>query len=264
MAETQAPEGQVEAAPQGTTAPTPDGQATGQSAAPEQTTASGPDTGGTESFFDPESIKGKPELEAAYKQMQSAFTKKNQAFSEGQQKIEQYDQFMANPIETMKQIAQQYGMNVVEADPSADKPQQFQSWDDVMSEAKRQVMQELQPVLGEVQSMKKQNIESYFDNNHPDWRTYEDEMLGKLKEHPSLVQDPDLLYEVSIPKEIREGRAYKAALAKVQATQDSSKVQGQSSTTKQTTQPKRAESFQQAVEFARQDLAQRGLTAPRE
>ena len=116
------------------------GESTGQSETLTQTTGNGTGEGG-ESFYDYESIRGKPELEAQYKEMQRAFGKKSEAFKAGADKIAQYDQFIQNPLDSMRQLAQQRGYQLVQGQPQ-DKdgtPKTYENWDDVMTEAKRQV-----------------------------------------------------------------------------------------------------------------------------
>lgn len=242
----------------GTTEATPEGQST----TPDQKTANGTDAG-AESFFDYETIKGKPELESAYKEMQRAFTKKTGEVAKSRDKLKQYDEFIANPVDSMKKLAQQYGYNLVQGQQDAKNPQKFETWDDVMAEAKKQVMDELEPMLGEVKNLKKQSIESYLDTNFTDWRTYEDDMIANLQEHPSLANDPQKLYRLSVPESVYEARMLKKAEAKLRGTSDASTVRGQSSTTKETSQkPSGPLSFDQAVEVAKQTLARQGKRPP--
>ena len=241
------------------------GQSTVQSGAPVQTTGNGTAESG-ESFFDYETIRGKPELEAAHKEMQGAFTRKTQEMAVGRDKITQYDQFMANPVDTMRRLAQQRGYQLVQGQPGTDgdKPKTFENWDDVMAEAKSQVMAELGPMFGEIQSMKKQGIELALDNAYPDWRTYEDGMMENLEKYPNLVNDHDMLYRMSVPANVMEARALKAANAKIQGTTESSKVSGQSTTTQQAAKQRGKMSFDEAVKFAKAELASKGLKPPRE
>src|SRR6476659_713228 len=83
-------------------APNPGAGDSGRAA---QTTGNGPVADAIESFFDPASIQGKPELEAAYKQMQSSYTKRMQELSKLRPKIDAYDRFEKDPLGTMRQIA---------------------------------------------------------------------------------------------------------------------------------------------------------------
>jgi hypothetical protein len=257
---------QGEAGTEQTTANATEGQTAGQSVAPTQTTNG--TEGGGESFYDYESIRGKPELEAQYKDMQRAFTKKTQAFSEGKDKIAQYDQFMANPVDSLRMLAQQNGYQLVQGQPEHDgKPKTYNNWDEVRDDFKEsiraEVMQELQPMFGELQGLKKQNVEQALNNSHPDWRTYEDEMMVTLQAHPTLVNDPDTLYRMSVPEEVLEARANKRALQKIQGTTEG-KVQGQSTTTQQPTKTHGKLTFDEAVAHARQEVRRQGHAPPRE
>jgi len=242
------------------------GESTGQSETTTQTTDSG--TGG-ESFFDYDSIKG-TDLEPAYKEMQRAFTKRNAEFSAGRDKITQYDQFMSNPVEQMRALATQYGYQMVQGDVKADDgtPKTYNNWDEVKADFKEsiraEVMQELNPMFNEVKSMKKQNVEQSLDNSYPDWRTYEDSMMETLQAHPSLVSDPDMLYRMSVPQAVLDARANKAALKKIQGTNDSGQIQGQSTTTQQTSKTPGKMTFNESVNYARQQVRRQGLSAPRE
>ena len=90
------------AAPDATAAGQPDGSTAGASQA---TTADGGSTG-EDSFFDPKDIQDKPELVAAYKQMQRAFTKKMQGIKDRAGKADAYDAFNRDPIGNMQAMAQ--------------------------------------------------------------------------------------------------------------------------------------------------------------
>jgi hypothetical protein len=253
--------GQAAPTAQATTAAAPPA-AQGQSATPTQTTASGPVAGEVESFFDPKSIADKPELMSAYKQMQSKWTKELSKFKEGGKKIEAYDSFIANPMGAIQQLAQQYGYSLVQKNPnSAPEDDTPKTWDDVYKRAKQEVLNELKPALGEIRQLKQQNVEQYLDHNYPDWRTYESEMLDTLKSHPTLSHDPDKLYRLSVPEEVFESRAAKAALSKLKAQGDSAQISGANSAPKPTPTegPPRGASFNDYVAYARQKLASEGL-----
>ena len=209
-------------------------------------------------FFDPESIKGHPELEPAYKQMQAAFVKKTQAIASDRAKIEAYNNFEANPMNMLQNLAQQYGYQLTQGQLEQQQQQEFEpeTWDDVLKaaeeRAEKRVMEKFAPVINKVESLQQRNIETYMDTNHPDWRTYEDEMTEVVKKHPTLAQDPDLLYEMALPSNIRNARASKAALAKIQAGTGAAQISGGSSTTKQVSDaPKRGMTFAEAVEYAK-------------
>ena len=261
--------GGAETDPTGIIESVTNGQTQGTSAIPGQRIGNGTDQDG-ESFFDYESIKGKPELEAAYKSMQSSWTKGKQQFAAGRDKISQYDNFMANPVETMKQLASQYGYQMVQGDVKSEdgKPQSFNNWEEVTEymtkRAEDSLMAKMNPMLSEVQNMKKQNIETMLDNNYPDWRVYEDGMMDHLRSHPTLVNNPELLYQMSVPPEVLEARAYKKAMQKMKGTTDGAITQGHSSTTQQQVSKPKARNFEEAVQFAKQHLQSQGLSRPRE
>lgn len=255
MADTDDTNGQVDADSTGTT----DSTTTG-SESTTQTTGNGPDA--AELFFDPKSIEGKPELQAAFKQMQGQFTKRMQSVSASQQKIDLYDRFTSNPVEMLKQMAVQYGMNIVER--GKDQPQDWnpQSWEDVMARAKDEVRKDMTPVFNELKNLKKQTVEGQLDKLHPDWRTYEADMMDTLKTHPSLVNDPDKLYRLSVPDEVWQARATKAAMEKIQGKTAQSQVSGGKTTKQVSQEPSGPLTFEQSVQVARQRLAAQGIKRP--
>ena len=226
-----------------------------------------------ETFFDPQDLEGKPELQAAYKSMQRTFSKKMENIKGDRQKIEAYNAFMSDPVSQLQAMSKQYGYKLSKADAQTivnQDEQKFdpQSWEDVFSVAEKRaydkVLKDLRPMLGEVQQMKKTNLEGYLDNNVPDWRQYEDEMMDTLREHPTLVKDPIKLYKLSLPPEVLESRATQKALKKLQEKAESSQIGGKSTTTKKapTGYPDKAMSFDDAVKFAQQKMAEEGIRPP--
>lgn len=245
----------------GTTVNAPGGNA-GASGSSAQITGNGPDAGAIESFFDPASIAGKPELEAAYKQMQSSYTKRMQEYAKHRPKVEAYDAFERDPLGTMQRLAQQYGYQFVQAGKDQPKDWAPQTWDDVLAKAKEEVRKDMQPVFNELKSLKQQNVETYLNSHYPDWKTFETEMMDTLREHPSLVGDPDKLYRLSVPDEVWKARAAKEAMQKIRGAADNAQVSG-AGTTKQTQQePTGPFSFSQAIEVARSRLQGRGVKRP--
>jgi hypothetical protein len=263
MTDTTASNGQAAADSIGTTANAPEGS-TGASVSSAQTTGNGPDAAAIESFFDPASIADNPQLMAAYKQMQGSYTKRMQEYAKHRPKVEAYDRFERDPVGTMRQLAAQYGLQVVERGQEQSQEQEFKSWDDVQQHFFKEFEKKyLNPVVNEVKSLKKQSIESHLDSKFSDWRTYEPEMMEKLREHPSLVNDPDTLYRISVPQEVWEARATKAAMQKLKGATEHAQVAGGSSTAKQTSQaPTGPMTFDQAVKFAQQKLQQQGIRRP--
>jgi hypothetical protein len=261
--------------PEGTPVASPEPDATGQ--APQQDTATGqaPIVAAPESepsFFDIKQLA--PELLPAYKQMQGAFTKRMQEASAHRQKIEAYDAFMADPVGNLMEMSKRYGLNVgpVGGQPQG-QPQQTpqdlqtwepQSWKEVIdfakTEAKRELMTELQPMLGQVQQMRAQTIETQLNEIDPAWRTHEDAMRKTLQKHPTMVNDVAELYKLSVPNEVLEARATQAALARFEKKAQASKVATSSGTSKSTVMaPKKGVmSFDEAVEAAKEQCRQEG------
>jgi hypothetical protein len=243
------------------------GQPNGQSQATAQTSING--TGG-DSFFDYETIKGRPELESAYKEMQRSYSKKTQDIADLRTKAQQVDAFRKDPVRVMQQYASQLGYQMVKGQPtdSSGKPLKFDSWEGVMDESTRRSKAEVEaqfaPLFNEVKHMKQQNIEMWYDNNHPDWRVYEDRMAENLNKYKELINDPGLLYRISVPEEVLEARAMKAALAKLNGDAQSGRVSGQSATTQQTSRKAGKMSFDDAVKAARQSMKERGFSRPSE
>jgi hypothetical protein len=242
----------------GTTVNAPNGDA-GTSVSSAQTTGNGPVADAIESFFDPASIKGKPELESAYKQMQGSYSKRMQEMAKHRPKIDAYDRFEKDPLGTMRQLATQFGYQLVQQgqDPAAQE-KTFNSWDDVEKHFFDKFQREaLNPVVNEVRSLKKQSIEMQLDKDYPDWRTYEHEMMETLQKHPTLVSDHATLYRMSVPASVLEARATKAAMEKLKGTTVSAQVSG-GTTVRQTTQaPSGPLTFQQAYDAAKAKLAGR-------
>lgn len=273
------PEGITPAAPvdAGTPAAAPKAPAGQANAQPSPDTGQAPATPQAEepTFFDPSTLP--PELMPGYKQMQAAFTKKMQGISAHKQKIEAYDQFMADPIGQMQAVAKQYGYSLTRAEAAqainqtqgqAPQDQEPQTWDDVYriaeERAEQRIMEKLQPFLGNVQKVTAQTIERQLSEIDPQWRTYEDDMRAKLQKHPTLVNDVAELYRLSVPEEVLTARATQAALTKFQSKAEQAKV---SDTTKASqsapaapdiTKLKSGDAFNAAVEIARKKLAAGG------
>jgi hypothetical protein len=273
---TQTTEGQAESGPETTTAEAPagdKGKPSGDKAT--GTTAKGTQEPSEDTFFDPASIKGKPELESAYKNMQRAFSKKMEAIKGDRKKIEAYDSFSKDPITNMQNMAKRYGYQLTRAEAAQaiqnnqnQVQQEPQTWEDVYKTAEQRaynrVVEKLSPVIAEVQSLRKSNLEKMLDDSCPDWRQYEDEMASTLKQHPTLVSDPAKLYRMSVPPEVLESRAMQQALKKLESKAKGT-VAGASTTKNKTLGdiPDKPLSFNEAVEFAKNKLREQGITAPR-
>lgn len=253
MPELNPSEGQADAGLSGTTGEAPQGESE-QSASQDQTTSPGTESAAPESFFDPSNIS--EELQKPYKEMQAAFTKKMQGFSEHQQKIDAYDAFQSNPQAYLQQLAQQYGYQLMSGKQEGDSFDPT-NWDEVMQKAEDRVMQKIAPHL---QTMQKSQLEAKLDADCPDWRVYEEPMMKNLQAHPTLVNNPDALYRMSVPPHVLESRATQIALKKLQDKGESAQVSGGSTTTKTATSvPDKNMSFDEAVKYAQASLAEQGI-----
>lgn len=222
-------------------------------------------------FFDPRMIKGKPELEAAYKQMQKAYTQKTQRLAKEREKIEAYDGFVNNP-DAVAQYLQQMGYQVARPGQAAAQPQaagtpetrpfEPQTWDDVFSEVERRmigrVQEQMAPVVQNIRETTAKNIESQLESIDPNWRLYEDDMKETLRQHPTLVKNVSALYRMSVPEEVQRERAVKEALAKHGQKTQSARVHGAGTPMKTAPAPRKVNSFQDAVEVAKEMLARGG------
>jgi len=239
----------------------------GQSAAADPTTTpQGSEGDATETFFDPASIQDKPELMAAYKQMQRDYGSKMEDIKAQREKIAAYDAFSTDPLTTLQAYAKQLGYTLNRGEPTATPNGETpagadpQTWDDVYRIAEERVLKKLEPVLGRVGEVYKSNTERMLDEAAPDWRMYEDKMTENLQKHPTLANDPVTLYRLSVPPDVLESRATQAALAKLQTKAESSRTSGVSTTTKTGSgAPTKPLSFDEAVAFAKRELADKGI-----
>lgn len=243
------------------TAPADTGVAAGTTAAPDG-----------ETFFDPNDVPD--ELQGAYKNMQAAFTRRMQGVRDSRQKVLAYDAFVSDPHGALRQMAQQYGYTLGQAgqtqpqspaDQSVNPEWQPNTWEEVIARAKQDafdsVMEQMRPVLSEVQTLRKSHIESQLDSHMPDWREYEEQIEGVLQAHPSLASDPVALARLALPDEVVQSRATQAALKKLRAKQTSSEVSGGSTSQTMPTSgdlPDGPVTFDQAVKFATDKLKSEG------
>ena len=235
-----------------------------------------PDTSvAEESFlekFDPTTLS--EELQPAYqsldKQFKAALTKKTQAIAKQKQKIEAYDAFEANPIETLKRIASQYGLNVEPIGKKSSETGQFdqnwqpQSWDEVFElfmsnltpKLEQQFMGRLQPIFDSLQKVTSDNIEKQLGEIDKDWKIYEDEMTENMKLHPTLAKDVAKLYRISVPEDVLKSKYTQAALKKFEDKAASAKVQGKSSVQSSSPIQDKKMTFQESIEWAKRKLAE--------
>jgi hypothetical protein len=278
-------EGQVESDSGNVTGTTDTSPETGteQAVVDSGTSVSTPPSG-EEVFFDYKSwqdnIKDLPDdqkkpLEAAFKQMQGAFTKKQQGLSKDRSKVEAYEAFMSNPMEQIQQVARQNGYNLVPQNAQPTQSQQIgqpnhswdaqppQTWDEVYNSIKDAAVQEavekfqgnLQPIMGNIQKLTTQNIEKQLDDLDPNWRIYEDTMKETLQKHPTMVSDVRELYRLSVPDDVINSRAYQQAIKKLEDKGKNAQTGQKSTSVKTRPASQKVDSFQDAVDQARAMLA---------
>jgi hypothetical protein len=261
-----------------TAAPESAPESTGKSTteAPESKSVA-PDTAETEeTFYDPKTAP--PELQGEYKKMQAAFTKKMQAIAKNREKISSYEEFEKNPVSTMQRLAAQYGMKLTPAQAQAAidsgstpggtsenwNPNSWQEVEQRISQAaEKRILSQLSPLLSEVHKMKQSAIEHQLSEIDPSWQAYEDAMITNLKSHPTLAQDPALLYRMSVPAETIESKAVQKALKRFEDKGKATAAAGSSTTGKRPAAGLReAKSVQEAWDIAREKLAEDGIHPP--
>ena len=260
-----------------TAAPESAPESTGKSKAdaPESKSVA-PDTAETEeTFYDPKSAP--PELQGEYKKMQAAFTKKMQAVAKNREKVTAYEEFEKNPVSTMQRLAAQYGMKLSPAQAQAAiegqapggisenwNPNSWQEVEQRIAQAtEKRILSQLSPLLSEVHKMKQTAIEHQLAEIDPSWQAYEDTMISNLKAHPTLAQDPSLLYRMSVPPEQMESRAVQKALKRFEDKGKNAAAAGSSTTGKKPAAGLReAKSVQEAWDIAREKLAEDGIHPP--
>ena len=235
----------------------------------------------TEDAFDlsqvPEEIR--PQVEAAVKltekQLKANYTKKTQEIAKQRHKVEAYDAFESNPVETMKQMADRYGFQLnpkgAPAKPSnggAEPDSEFftenwqpPSWkhvgdgiDQRINTALSQFMEKIQPVFQNLQQLTTKSIEGQLSEIDPDWKLYEDDMTSNLKAHPTLAKDVSKLYRMSVPDDVLETRATQKALKRFEEKARSAKVGSKSTVQSSTASGNKVNSFQDAVSEAKRKI----------
>jgi hypothetical protein len=222
------------------------------------------------------------------KAMQAAFTKKTQAIAAERQKIEAYDNFLQNPQAVIRQVAQQYGLQIVDGNgnpqgtaqgmiqgaaqsPLSNPDYQPQTWgqleQDLAASLIPRIAQEITskigPMLGplyqNVEQITSRNIETQLDTIDKDWRLYEDEVKLNMRNHPTLLKDPSgikKLYLLSVPEEVITGRATQTALTKIHDKGEALKAGGKTQVSRSTVPaPKKVSTFEDAVQIAKAQLA---------
>ena len=215
-----------------------------------------------EQFMDPKDLPD--DLKPHFKRMQSSFTKKMQSAKELKDKAQLVDAYNADPLGFTRQLAAQHGLNLNSQAPQGNTGEQTEfkpdNWGDVFKEFEGRMSAYLanhfSPVLQEVKEVKQKQIETILDEEAPEWREYEDDMISMLKDHPTLAKDTQKLIRLAIPKEVIEGRAMQKALSRIDKKGKAAKI-SQGSTTTKTVAPTKTGimSFADAIKAAKNELA---------
>ena len=214
-----------------------------------------------EQFMDPKDLPD--DLKPHFKRMQSSFTKKMQSAKGLKDKASVVDAYNADPLGFTRKLAAQHGLNINSQAPQGDTGEKTEfkpnNWGEVFSEFEGRMSSYLsnhfQPVLQEVKDVKQKQIESILDEEAPEWREYEDDMIEMLQTHPTLAKDTQKLIRLAIPKEVIEGRAMQKALSRINKKGEAAKVSKGSTTTKQVAPRTGVMSFADAIKAAKSDLA---------
>ena len=272
---TATPEGTPSATPQGTEGTpaghaSPDTPRTGIGSAPEQ----------APTFFDrqewEEHLKTAPEESREYlrsleKQLQGSYTKKTQTLAQERQKVEAYNAFMAevqrDPVAAVNALVAQLGVDkqkIFGGGQASNDPwkEGFNSWEEVRDTLTPYIISQVQnqfaPLFGRVQNLTSQHVESQLSEVDPDWRVYEQDMMTNIKAHPTLVQDINKLYRLSVPEEVIQARADKKALKRFEQEAKAARVATggsvQSSHAGADTVSMKPSSFDEAVKKAKEKL----------
>lgn len=282
--------GQPAGAPQDGASTGAPGGSGGQPGGGTDQTATGGDTGrngaGTDVVFDPETydglISGLPDemqaqAKALKKQLLSDYHRKTEGVADLRKDAEAYRAFRQDPHGTLQAVARQLGYDLSRqgGDGQGDKPEGWnpglntdpESWQDVgnwlMQQVESALTQKLGPLQSQVQTAQRNSLENQLNEIDPSWRSYEQQMIDVMAKHPTLAQDPGMLYRMSVPSDVLESRATQRALKKMEQKAKSSQLSGTSTTNKRPgtkAEPDKPLSFAQSVEFARKKLAEEGVT----
>jgi hypothetical protein len=216
-----------------------------------------------ETFTDPKDLP--PELMTHYKRMQGSFTKKMQSIKGDVDKIALVNQFNSDPRGTLNMLNQQYGVNQQPnqgANQNAEQAGEFTpaGWDDVFGEFDKRIESyvntRFSPVMQQVQGVQQKQIETILDDEAPEWREYEGDMIDALATHPTLANDTKSLIRMVIPQTVIDGRAMQKALARIEAKGQSAQVSRATQTNQPvTSSPLSNPTFAQAINAAKKSLA---------
>ena len=219
------------------------------------------------------SEEGRAAYETLNKQFKSAYTKKIEGLKKEREKVEAYDNFMADIEGNLKRAASQYGYKMVPVNQTTPQTTngagdelenwQPQTWNEVDNKlytrfeqrVMDKMMQKFSPVFENIHQLTSSSIEKQLNDIDPDWKMYEDDMTQNLKAHPTLAKDVSKLYRLSVPEEVLKNKYTQAALKKYEDKAKSAKVSSKSSISASAAPTNKKLSFAEAVEEAKRRLA---------
>jgi hypothetical protein len=200
------------------------------------------------------------------KQMMAAYTKKTQAIAQDRQKIDAYNAFERDPINTIQRIATQLGYDVSprNSQQTAQQPVDAvnwepQTWDEVLARAEERTTQNiintlkplLAPLYQNLEEVKSQSIEHQLGQIDENWRIYEDDIKANMNYiKPDLLKTAEgikKLYRMSVPEEVFSSRATQAALKQFEAKAKNAQIEGKSKVQKTAPNVGKINNFNDAV-----------------
>ena len=199
----------------------PEGLATpesGQSeAAPGGTTAA-PAADSIPGMYDPETWSGKQ----VHEHWQPMYTKRSQELAEVRKVASQWQQVQQNPWPVINEFLQRSGLKAVSAaeqaafsDELGDTPGQ-PTQQDIEQRVNALLEQRLAPLQRSFQERETNNVIAELSREFPDWQQYESEITQNLQQFPNLAFDIQKLYDMSVPGNVRDARAYQRHLKQME------------------------------------------------
>ena len=200
----------------------PESPTQGQASPPDDGTTSGNITEDSTSaqsgdgLYDPESMSGAD----VHKYWQGHYTRSQQAKSDLEQRISQYQAIEQNPMPYIERFLQMNGLQVSRVGQQQQEPQYDEYGNEVTPQPQQQPAQqvplEVQNALrqNQLQLQKMQMSQTIRDlnDNFPDWQDHEEAIMKNIREYPTLANDINKLYRMSVPDTVFEARFRKQTI----------------------------------------------------
>jgi uncharacterized membrane-anchored protein YhcB (DUF1043 family) len=228
----------------------------------------------------------RPHYEKIRKELQGGFTRKAQQLAQMRQqysqKVQAYDEFMANPVENIMKMGRQYGLNLTQAQAQQVANNQQQAainpdwtpgtWEEVFAKSGEFITPKMQELLKEqlnpyqekiamlereISEVRANRVKKQLDQIDPDWQMYEDEMRQVLEVHPSLANDIPKLYRLAVPEEKLLSKATQVALKKYEQKAQAAKVESSGHTKSSEPAKPKITTFEEAFQNAKRELGRK-------